>query len=125
MNRSRQRILTHGKDKKQEQANLITKAIIVILLMFLITEIPMAVTVILWILSQRGVLRNITLACNDMLDRFLPLALLVNSSYNIFCYMLLSTQYNETLKLLFTDYKFHRIRPSRRDLAVEQQDTQL
>lgn len=76
--------------------NRITNMIMVILFIFLITEMPMGVMGILAMINDY----EFFFECQTKLRRFPQLTALINSSYNTFCYLIMSTQYRKTLKLI-------------------------
>lgn len=94
--RTRQHLLASWTAERQRQMNRITNMIVIILFIFLITEMPMGVLGILMMINDIKFFYE----CQTKLKRFPQLTTLINSSYNAFCYFLISTQYRRTLKSL-------------------------
>jgi len=80
----------------QERMARLNNMIIVILVLFLITEFPLIVMFVTYIFD---IIKS-NLDCNTIVDNILASIIIINSSYNTLCYFKMSSEYRRTLKML-------------------------
>lgn len=85
------------KAEAEKQADRVTKMLLAILILFLISEVPQGILGLLYILPNAGFAN-----CYERLGEIMDMLVLFNSSVNFLLYCSMSQQFRDTFKELFT-----------------------
>ncbi|KAL7648890.1 UNVERIFIED_CONTAM: hypothetical protein RMT77_000824 [Armadillidium vulgare] len=92
---TRRAALTKKKAESEKQADRVTKMLLAILILFLISEVPQGILGLLYILPNSGFT-----SCYEKLGEIMDMLVLFNSAVNFLLYCSMSQQFRDTFKEL-------------------------